>query len=360
MNDTGGSTRTLSTDEITELLEADEASETDAQYVVLAALEGADALADMLDNPAPAPTTEAEAPADTDTDGSREPSGAFLESVTVSGFRGIGPQAKLPLHPAPGLTIVAGRNGSGKSSFSEAIEVALTGNTYRWNKQNGRKAAVWQQHWRNLHQSEPCEVRVGLAVEGQGRATVGVTWAEGTGDLADREQWFQRAGGRREDGLGSLGWDRDIERYQPILSYDELGGLLESEPSKLHDKVNEVLGLEQAADTEQLLTDAVKQLGEAEEARKARTKELKKQLDGVDDDRARAALAQLRKHRPDVDEVERIATGAAPQRGIDELRALAEVTVPAADVVAETARELRDAAGAWAQLADNADRKSVV
>ena len=47
---------------------------------------------------------------------------------------------------------------------------------------------------------------------------------------------------------------------------------------------NALSTVEQAADTEQLLTDAVKQLGEAEEARKARTKELKKQLDGVDDD----------------------------------------------------------------------------
>ncbi|GAA1233150.1 ATP-binding protein [Prauserella halophila] len=354
MNDTRGSTRTLLTDEITELLEADDASETDAQYVVLAALEGADELADMLDNSAPVPTTETEAPAETDTEDSPEPSGAFIESVTVSGFRGIGPQATLPLYPAPGLTIVAGRNGSGKSSFSEAIEVALTGNTYRWNKQNGRKAAVWQQHWRNLHQAEPCEVRIGLAVEGQGAATVGVTWAAGTGDLADRKSWFQRAGQRQEEGLDSLGWDRDIERYQPILSYDELGGLLESEPSKLHDKINEVLGLEQATDTEQLLTDVVKRLGEAEEARKACTRELKKQLDGVDDERAHAALAQLRKHRPDVDEVERIATGAAPQRGIDGLRTLAEVTIPADDVVAEAVGELRGAAGAWAELADQA------
>jgi NAD(P)-dependent dehydrogenase (short-subunit alcohol dehydrogenase family) len=55
-----------------------------------------------------------------------EPVGAFLKSITVSGFRGVGPTTSLDLHPAAGLTVVAGRNGSGKSTFAEALEVALT------------------------------------------------------------------------------------------------------------------------------------------------------------------------------------------------------------------------------------------
>src|SRR5262245_12856931 len=56
----------------------------------------------------------------------------YLDRVTVAGFRGIGAQASLVLQPRPGLTIVAGRNGSGKSSFAEAIEIALTGDSQRW------------------------------------------------------------------------------------------------------------------------------------------------------------------------------------------------------------------------------------
>jgi hypothetical protein len=35
------------------------------------------------------------------------------------GLRGIGPRQTLELVPGPGLTVVAGRNGSGKSSFAE-------------------------------------------------------------------------------------------------------------------------------------------------------------------------------------------------------------------------------------------------
>ena len=52
----------------------------------------------------------------------------------MEGFRGIGPATTLRLSPQPGLTIVAGRNGSGKSSLSEALELVLTGDTYRWKK----------------------------------------------------------------------------------------------------------------------------------------------------------------------------------------------------------------------------------
>ena len=46
------------------------------------------------------------------------PAGAYLRSLTVSGFRGIGKPATLTLAPGPGLTLVVGRNGSGKSTAS--------------------------------------------------------------------------------------------------------------------------------------------------------------------------------------------------------------------------------------------------
>lgn len=50
--------------------------------------------------------------------GVADPAGAYLGAITVQGFRGIGEQRRLDLVPGPGLTIVLGRNGSGKSSFA--------------------------------------------------------------------------------------------------------------------------------------------------------------------------------------------------------------------------------------------------
>ena len=104
----------------------------------------------------------------------------FLTSISVVGFRGIGPQARLDLYPAPGLMVVSGRNGSGKSSFAEALELALTGTSYRWHK----KEVLWTESWRNLHRSDPCAIRVGFTAEGSGPFTVGVDWAPG--DAAHR------------------------------------------------------------------------------------------------------------------------------------------------------------------------------
>lgn len=71
----------------------------------------------------------------------------FLAAIHVEGFRGAGPPATLPLRPGPGLTLVTGRNGSGKSSFAEAAELTLTGDSRRW---PGR-TVVWRKGWRNLH-----------------------------------------------------------------------------------------------------------------------------------------------------------------------------------------------------------------
>ncbi|MEV4655566.1 AAA family ATPase [Micromonospora sp. NPDC049301] len=54
----------------------------------------------------------------------RRPQPLYLESITVAGFRGVGPQQTLRLQPHAGLTLVIGRNGSGKSSYAEAVELA--------------------------------------------------------------------------------------------------------------------------------------------------------------------------------------------------------------------------------------------
>ena len=106
-----------------------------------------------------------------------EPAGAYLQSITVSGFRGVGPEVRVPLPPGLGLVVIAGRNGSGKSTIAEALEMALTGESYRWKN----KTAVWTENWRNLHDSASTAIRVEIAEEGCGVTTIGLDWAPTAG-----------------------------------------------------------------------------------------------------------------------------------------------------------------------------------
>ena len=86
--------------------------------------------------------------------GPKKRTGAFLTSLTVQGFRGIGPKQTLAFTPGSGLTIVIGRNGSGKSSFAEALEVLFTGDSKRWSE----RSKIWKEGWRNLHQAHPAVI----------------------------------------------------------------------------------------------------------------------------------------------------------------------------------------------------------
>ena len=89
----------------------------------------------------------------------------WLRSVTVEGFRGIGAPATLPLEPSPGLTVVVGRNGSGKSSFAEGLELLMTGRLKRWEK----RPKAWTETWQCLHHSGPTRISAELVLEGSGR-----------------------------------------------------------------------------------------------------------------------------------------------------------------------------------------------
>ncbi|MBQ1075448.1 AAA family ATPase [Micromonospora sp. C31] len=319
---------------IFERLTADDVPDHTAE-LVLAALSGQDDLAAALDGR----TTRLDLAVPTD----EAPAGRiWLSSVTVAGFRGVGPERTLQIDPGPGLTLVVGRNGSGKSSFAEAVELALTGDSARWAERN----SVWRTGWRNLHSPDPCWIVAQLHVDGEARpVTVTRSWPLGAA-LADAEVTVTSGHGRHA-GLAELGLARPLELYRPFLTAAELGRLTAGTQSQLFDAISAILGLEAITDADQRLMAAARPVDAAIREVRARRAALAEELTGVTDDRARR-VAVLLKGRGTVDLA---ALGAildepaevAADGPLLLCRRLVELRVPAMAEVTRLAEQLREA-----------------
>jgi ABC-type hemin transport system ATPase subunit len=330
--------------------DADSSLSEQARLVILAALESPEDLTDALGGAgvAPRPTEEA---AGLDT---TAPVGAYLASVTVQGFRGIGPKVTVPLQPGPGLTVVAGRNGSGKSTLAEAIEIALTGRNSRWDNKKG-KGAVWSQAWRNLHAGDPVEIRVAIAEEGSGTTTIGVDWPSGDDvDVDDKKSWVQRSGQKRET-PDALGWDAALEMYRPLLSYEELGHILEGTPSHFFDQLHRLLGLDQLTESMLRLEAVVKELRKPAAELKKAADALKPVLQSHADPRAAVALAQVKKTKPDIDAARPWVTDHPSATTPPARQQAALLVTPSNDEAAPKLKAMREAAASEQEEARNAD-----
>ncbi|MEU8020408.1 AAA family ATPase [Micromonospora parva] len=309
---------------------------TETAELVLAALTGEDNLTSAL---AGTPTQlDGHSPTD---DGPAER--IWLKSVTVAGFRGVGPERTIQIGPGPGFTLVVGRNGSGKSSFAEAAELALTGDSARW----ADKTSVWRTGWRNLHNPDPCWVDVELRVDGVATPTrVHRTWPVGA-ELADAEVTVTSAQGRHS-GLSELGLARPLELYRPFLTAAELGKLAAGTQSQLFDALFAILGLDALTDADQRLLRAARPHETTiKEVRGQRTA-LVDALAGVADDRARRTVALLRgRGGVDLGAVTAILDEpdeATTDQQVLHCRELAALDPPPVDEVTRLAGQLREAA----------------
>jgi energy-coupling factor transporter ATP-binding protein EcfA2 len=252
--------------------------------LVLAALDGRDALENLLVNGEAAPAASVRA--------RRKPhAGAYLTSVSVQGFRGIGPKQTLRLTPGPSLTLVVGRNGSGKSSFAEALEVLFTGDSRRWSD----RSKIWKEGWRNLHRPHPASIEAGVLLEGYGEVTVACAWEKDA--PFEAQNGHVQPKGKPKTTLEKIGWTKDLVSYRPFLSYNELGSMLDEGPSKLYDALSLVLGLEELVNAQTALSksrlDRQNAFEAADAARAEHVNALTAMLQTGPDDRASACLAAL-------------------------------------------------------------------
>ncbi|HVL98224.1 MAG TPA: AAA family ATPase [Egibacteraceae bacterium] len=328
--------------EVLRRLDADEALDEQARLLVFAACQGDADLATVLrDEPIARPDVveAAERP---------EPAGAFLRSVTVEGFRGVGQAQTLELTPGPGFTLVLGRNGSGKSSFAEGLELLLTGHNLRWRD----RSRAWREGWRNLHH-RTARVAAELVEEGvTGSTTVARSWSADA-DLEDAVTAVQRYGQPRED-LDALAWAEPLTAYRPFLSYNELGSMLDEGPSKLYDALEVILGVDDLnAASERLRQARLERERLVKQARDA-AKDLQDKLAGSDDPRAGAAAEALSGRSWQLDAVERLVVDGGGEAAAGELAllgALASLHAPDLARAESVANGLRQAARRLAAVA---------
>ena len=300
-----------------------------AAELVIAACRGDAALNRVLDGV----TTEEDAP-----DHPRQAPGAgiYLSSVRVRGFRGIGPEVDLPLVSGPGLTVVTGRNGSGKSSFAEAAEFALTGNNTRWTRSLNE---VWRQGWRNLHAPGDISVAITLVRAGQeGATTVRRAWDDG--DDFTGGTWTERRNGSEPVPFDQAKWRSALETYRPFLPYSELGKSLEGKPSELHDAVHSLLGLETITDAQNRLAEHRKRLADVVARPHDRRAKVRAELAASSDDRAQRAAALLGQDHPNLDALADLALGT--DVGVGGMPLLLQVTDLPLPSAADLARCLED------------------
>ncbi len=266
--------------------------------------------------------------------------GAYLAGIEVAGFRGIGPPARLVLEPGPGLTLVVGRNGSGKSSFAEALELLLTDENSRWQG----KTKVWREAWRNLHAPGEARIVARFHVDGRpGTQSLRRRWeADDPLEAAHTEPHLGTAGA--EDELAA--WQQAVVRYRPFLSYSQLEDLLES-PADLYTALNAVLGIEDVDAAREVLRRARLDGERAAKAVRSERQALLPELAAVDDARAAACHAALARPTPDLLAaelaVEGLVEGLDPGSDLAALRALAGIDVPDEDAIDAAMERLRAA-----------------
>lgn len=266
----------------------------------------------------------------------------FLRSISAAGWRGIGPVAALDLTPGPGLTVIAGRNGSGKSSFAEAAEMVLTGDNFRWQD----RTQIWKQGWRNLHDHAAPQVSVQLNLNGESiPLTIRRSWH---GDGLDDSRTVVHRPGRADQDLREVIDAEDLSLYRPFLSYSELGSMINGRMSALHDALAQILGLDLLSDADneararaKKLTDTVTGAGEL-------IRSVIAELSESDDPRAAEAAAVLSGRHPDLDRLRVLLKGQVATDGAElaGLRRLAGLEGPDPREIAGATARLREAAAA--------------
>ncbi len=233
----------------------------------------------------------------------------------------------------PGLTLVVGRNGTGKSSFAEGLELALTGQNSRWQD----RSTVWKDGWRNLHHEGPASVTARFSVDGvTDDKSVTLRWPDGDTDCDSRTV----------EGLDELGWGDALTHHRPLLSHSQLSRRLEGRPTDLFEAMAAGLGLEEIARVHDYLRDRQNADKKASSEARESLDELLTDLESLDDERAAACVEALSAEPWKLDSIAAVLAGTLDDGGeqtLNTLRGLTALEMPSEEAVQEVCGKLGEA-----------------
>ncbi|WP_264671629.1 AAA family ATPase [Arthrobacter sp. VKM Ac-2550] len=143
-----------------------------------------------------------------------------MEHASIHGFRGILNEQPLEISfdPSPGITVLHGLNGSGKSSISDAIEVCLTGQTPSASGGTAGKAPLWDP----VHLGRGSSAaRVEITLESEGTRLLLSCTIDESGSVVSHTAEVEDREGQRELALGES-WTQILASHSPVFAYAAL------------------------------------------------------------------------------------------------------------------------------------------